>query len=137
MGAICGFFGIWRAVGVPSVKKSVILVVEDEALIRLDAVQMIDDAGYDVLEASNADEAIRILNDRSDIRVVFTDVNLPGSMDGLKLVRAIRDRWPPVRLIVTSGQMVIKDSDLPEGGRFIPKPYSTHSITSVLQEMLH
>jgi DNA-binding LytR/AlgR family response regulator len=62
---------------------------------------------------------------------------MPGSMDGLKLARAIRDRWPPVRLIVTSGQIVIKDSDLPEGGRFIHKPYSTQSVTSVLREMLH
>jgi two-component system, response regulator PdtaR len=118
------------------VKKAVVLVVEDEALIRLDTVQMIEDAGYDVLEASNADEAIRILDARSDIHIVFTDVNMPGSMDGLKLAKAIRDRWPPVRLIVTSGKMVVKEADLPEGGRFIPKPYNMRSITNVLQEIL-
>jgi CheY-like chemotaxis protein len=125
-----------RAVGKLCVKKSVILVVEDEALIRLDAVQMIEDAGYEVLEASNADEAIRILNERSDIRVVFTDVNMPGSMDGLKLARAVRDRWPPIKLIVTSGQAILKESDLPEGGRFIPKPYNNHLVTSTLHGML-
>lgn len=77
-------------------KKAIVLVVEDEALIRLDAVHMIEDAGYEVVEAANADEAIRILEQHREIHVVFTDVNMPGSMDGLKLAHAIRNRWPHI-----------------------------------------
>ncbi|HEY5336610.1 MAG TPA: response regulator [Rhizomicrobium sp.] len=114
---------------------AIVLVVEDEALIRLDAVQMIEDAGYEVVEAANADAAIRILESRPDIHIVFTDVNMPGSMDGLKLARAIRDRWPPVHLIVTSGKHMVHPSDLPTGGRFIPKPYNARMVTSVLHDL--
>lgn len=114
---------------------AIVLVVEDEALIRLDAVQMIEDAGYEVVEAANADAAIRILEARQDITIVFTDVNMPGSMDGLKLVRAIRDRWPPVHLIVTSGKEIVRPSDLPHGGRFIPKPYTARMVANVLHAM--
>jgi two-component system, response regulator PdtaR len=73
-----------------------VLIVEDEPLVRLGAVQTIEDAGFEVIEAANADEAIEILEKRSDIRVVFTDVHMPGSMDGLKLAHAVRNRWPPI-----------------------------------------
>src|ERR1019366_2069715 len=79
----------------------VVLIVEDESLTRLDAVEMAEAAGFAVVEASNADDAIRILESRNDIRIVFTDIDMPGSMDGLKLPRAIRNRWPPIQLIVT------------------------------------
>ena len=75
--------------------KPVVLIVEDEALIRMGAAQMVEDAGFEVLEASNADEAITMLETRSEIRAVFTDINMSGSIDGLKLAHAIRRRWPP------------------------------------------
>jgi two-component system, response regulator PdtaR len=114
---------------------TVILVVEDESLLRLNAVDMFVDAGYTVLEAANADEAILILEQRADIRVVFTDVNMPGSMDGLKLVQAIRKRWPPVLLLVTSGKLALRDGDLPVGGRFISKPYSNEQVLSVVAQL--
>ena len=96
----------------------VILIVEDEPLIRQAAVRTIEDAGFEIIEAANADEAIRILEGRRDIRVVFTDIHMPGSMDGLKLAHAVRNRWPPIRIIVTSGREFLTEQDLPEGGRF-------------------
>ena len=86
--------------------KTVVLVVEDEPIIRLSTVAMIEDAGYDVMEASDADEAIGLLETRPDIHVVFSDIEMPGgSMDGLKLIHAIRKRWPPVILILASGRV--------------------------------
>jgi CheY-like chemotaxis protein len=112
----------------------VILVVEDEPLIRLVAVQIANGEGFDVVEAANADEAIAILEGRNDISVIFTDIHMPGSMDGLKLARAVRDRWPPIKIIVTSGRELPKESDLPEGGRFFPKPYSPLQVQSALRE---
>jgi len=96
---------------------------------------MIEDAGFEVLEAANADEAILILENRSDIRIVFTDVHMPGSMDGLRLAHAVRDRWPPIKLIVTSGQMMVSESELPTGGRFFSKPYQASEISRVLNEL--
>jgi CheY-like chemotaxis protein len=115
-------------------KKSVILIVEDEPLVRLCAVTTMEDAGLEVLEAATADEAIEILERRSDISVVFTDVHMPGSMDGLKLAHAVRNRWPPIRIIVTSGRGPIEASELPEGGRFVAKPYDPQQIKGALQE---
>jgi CheY-like chemotaxis protein len=99
-----------------------VLVVEDEFLSRLHAVNLVEDAGYKAIEASNSEEAIAILEARKDIRIVFTDVDMPGTMDGLKLAHAIRTRWPPVELIVTSGHFNLSDADMPERGRFFPKP---------------
>ena len=85
-----------------------VLVVEDEIFCRFHAVDLVEAAGYRAIEASNADEAIAILEARKDIRIVFTDIDMPGSMDGLKLARAIRDRWPPIELILTSGQSMCR-----------------------------
>ena len=109
-----------------------VLVVEDDFLSRLHAINLVEDAGYLAVEASNADEAISILEARKDIRIVFTDIDMPGSMDGLKLAHAIRKRWPPIELILTSGHFDISDDDLPERGRFFPKPYRDEEIISAL-----
>jgi CheY-like chemotaxis protein len=98
-----------------------VLVVEDEFFSRLHAVDLVNNAGYTAIEASNADAAIAILEARKDIRIVLTDINMPGSMDGLKLAHAIRKRWPPIELILTSGHH-FTDDDMPERGRFFPKP---------------
>ncbi len=111
------------------------LIVEDELLLRIDAVDMITAAGFEVLEAGNADEAIGILEARPDVTVVFTDIQMPGSMDGLKLAQAIRGRWPPIKIVATSGRSNIEEIDLPEGGRFLPKPYSSWQVTVVLHEL--
>ena len=98
-------------------KGPVVLIVEDELLLRMNAVDMIKSAGFEVVEAENADEAIEILEVRRDITVVFTDIQMPGSMDGLKLARAVRGRWPPIKIVATSGLVDVGEKDLPEGGR--------------------
>jgi CheY-like chemotaxis protein len=115
--------------------KPVILVVEDEVLIRLMAVAIAEDAGFEALSAANADEALSILEVRADVRLVFTDVHMPGSMDGLKLAHAVRDRWPPVELIVTSGHRHVRADDLPDRGRFFAKPYNVTALSQAFQEM--
>lgn len=119
-----------------SSKRPVVLIVEDELLIRMNAVEMIESAGFEVVEAGDADEAIAILQARPEIHVVFTDIQMPGSMDGLKLARFVRDRWPPIKLIATSGNHVARDGDLPEGGLFLPKPYTLAKITAALRELM-
>lgn len=118
-----------------AVKRPVVLVVEDDFLIRIGAVEMIEAAGFDIVEAANADKAMEILEVRLDITVVFTDIQMPGSMDGLKLAAAIRGRWPPIKIVATSGIVDVRKVDLPEGGRFLPKPYSSAEIVGTLREL--
>jgi CheY-like chemotaxis protein len=122
--------------GLSESRRPVVLIVEDEFLLRMNAVDMTAAAGFEAIEASNADEAIEILENRLDITVVFTDIQMPGSMDGLKLARAVRGRWPPIKIVATSGHVDVNESDLPDGGRFLPKPYSPHEITGVLRELI-
>jgi CheY-like chemotaxis protein len=121
--------------GLAEFKRPVVLIVEDEFLLRMDAVDMIKDAGFEVVEAANADQAIEILEARLDITVVFTDIQMPGSMDGLRLAQAVRGRWPPIKIVATSGRVNVREKDLPEGGRFLPKPYSPREVTGVLREL--
>jgi CheY-like chemotaxis protein len=116
-------------------KRAVILIVEDELLIRMHAVEMIEES-FEVVEAASADEAIAILEARRDISVVFTDIQMPGSMDGLKLASAVRDRWPPIKIVATSGHVKIGVGDLPQGGRFLRKPYSPAEIMQTLRELI-
>ena len=115
--------------------RQMVLIVEDEALVRMTAVGMIEEAGFEVLEATNADEAIVLLEARHDITVVFTDIEMPGSMDGLRLAQAVRGRWPPIKIIATSGRYVLRDGDLPSGGLFLAKPYSSAQISSALRDL--
>lgn len=121
--------------GLVELKRPVVLIVEDELLLRMDAADMIRAAGFEVIEAADADQAIEILEARRDVTVVFTDIQMPGSMDGLKLARAVRGRWPPIKIVATSGHIGVHETDLPEGGRFLAKPYSSREITGVLREL--
>jgi CheY-like chemotaxis protein len=105
-------------------RRPAVLIVEDDLLIRIDAAQIIEEAALEVIEASNADEAIAILEARSDITVLFTDIQMPGSIDGLKLAAAVKGRWPPIKIVATSGLVNVRQDDLPQGGRFLPKPYN-------------
>ncbi|RWY84620.1 response regulator [Rhizobium leguminosarum] len=116
--------------------KAVVLVVEDSTIIRMSAVDLVLSAGYEALEACDADEAIRILESRNDIDLVFTDVQMPGTMDGIKLSHYIRDRWPPVRLIVASGAAILEERDLPMGSSAFSKPYDNHAITDAMAHLL-
>ena len=115
---------------------AIVLIVEDELLVREYAAEMLEAAGYATLQARDAEEAIAILEERDDIRIVFTDVQMPGSMDGLRLAAVIRNRWPPVELIVTSGQPAPRDGLLPARAKFIPKPYSETGLVGVIAPML-
>jgi two-component system, response regulator PdtaR len=112
-----------------------VLVVEDETFIRMDVVDTLRAAGFDLLEAASADEAIQMLERNPDICLIFTDVDMPGSMNGLKLAAAVRDRWPPVRIIATSGHVKIRAGDLPDDARFIPKPYQSAQIIDAIREL--
>ena len=113
----------------------IVLVVEDHPLIRMGAMQLIDEAGYEGVEAANAEEAIAIMEARPDIHLVFTDIEMPGSIDGLKLAHYIRDRWPPVLLIVVSGKKLIDETQLPVGARFFAKPYNDNAIVETMRDM--
>ena len=118
-----------------AVPRPVVLIVEDEILLRMNAIDMIEEAGFEAVEAGNADEAIVMLESRTDIRVVFTDIQMPGSMDGLKLAAAVRGRWPPIKIIATSGHYVMREGDLPAGGVFLPKPYTLERVATMLHKL--
>ena len=113
-----------------------VLVVEDEYLIRMDTTASLETIGFIVFEAGNAAEAIRCLELHKEIRLIFTDINMPGSMDGLALARYVRGRWPPVKIIVTSGYMKARESDLPTGALFVEKPYQPKAIADKMNELL-
>ncbi|KQT46399.1 transcriptional regulator [Aureimonas sp. Leaf454] len=112
-----------------------VLVVEDEPLLLMDAVDLMEDAGFTTYGASNAAEAIVLLERHPEIRVMFTDIDMPGTMDGLMLAKAVRDRWPPVAIIVTSGHVRIRQQDLPEGGVFFDKPYVPAHVLAEVRKM--
>lgn len=113
--------------------KHIVLVVEDETLVRMNSADMIRDLGFDVIEAADADHAVTLLEADSDITVLFTDIQMAGSMDGLRLAAVVRDRWPPIRLLITSGRVRPEVTDMPAGARFIPKPY----LPLQLKDQLH
>jgi two-component sensor histidine kinase/CheY-like chemotaxis protein len=113
-----------------------VLVVEDEMLLRMRAVDIVEDAGFCPVEAVNADEAISILESRSDISVLFTDIQMPGSMDGLKLAHAVHDRWPSIKIILVSGQVKPSDAERPADSRFFGKPLSVEKMIIELQAMV-
>jgi CheY-like chemotaxis protein len=100
----------------------VVLVVEDEWLLRLLAVELVEDVGFVALQAANADDAIVILEQRVDIALILTDVDMPGTMDGLKLAHAVRRRWPPIKIIIVSGKTRLSDAELPTETRFFLSP---------------
>jgi CheY-like chemotaxis protein len=95
---------------------------------------MVENAGFDVVEAVNADEAFRILESRTDIRIVLTDIDMPGSINGLKLAAAVRDRWPPIEIVIVSGHVKPRPEDLPPSSAFFAKPYDEQKLTATLKE---
>jgi two-component sensor histidine kinase/FixJ family two-component response regulator len=114
----------------------VVLVVEDEMVLRMRAVDIVEDAGFVPVEAVSADDALKILESRDDISLLFTDIQMPGSMDGLKLAHAAHARWPHIRIILVSGQIAVTDADKPEDARFFPKPLEIEQMISELKEMV-
>lgn len=110
-----------------------VLVVDDEVFVRLTAVDVIEEAGHITYEAGDADEAIGLLEEHPEIDVVFTDIKMPGSMDGLGLASLLHRQWPDVKVILTSGHLSI--GDLEPGASFLPKPYRAHALTERLAEL--
>jgi two-component sensor histidine kinase len=113
-----------------------VLVVEDEMLLRMRAVDIVEDAGFTPVEAVNADDALAILESRSDIKLLFTDIQMPGSMDGLKLAYAVHQRWPLIKIILVSGQLKLTDDDKPADSRFFGKPLDVKQMIAELQDMI-
>jgi two-component system, response regulator PdtaR len=122
--------------GEPGKLSVAVLIVEDEPLIRMGAVSLFEDAGFAVHEAGGADAAIRILELHKEIRLIFTDINMPGSMDGLKLAHYVRGRWPPVKIIVTSGRVRVPEDNLPAGAIFLPKPCDPEDLIHNVKELV-
>jgi two-component system, response regulator PdtaR len=112
-----------------------VLVVEDEPLIRLVATDTLEDAGFAAFEASDARQAIALLERHREIRVLFTDVNMPGDMDGVSLAHYVRDHWPEVKIVVTTGRCAVGQPDLPEGSALLPKPYRLAHLIGTLREL--
>jgi CheY-like chemotaxis protein len=115
--------------------RTVILIVEDEPLLRMAAVDMVEDAGFEAVEAADATEAVRILETRMDIRIVFTDIDMPRGMDGMKLAACIRDRWPPIMIVLTSGHHHAPDVSMPAHSLFFPKPYRERDVVAAFRRM--
>lgn len=113
-----------------------ILIVEDDALVRMVGVEMLQDAGFEVNEAETADDAIAILEKSPEVELLFTDIDMPGSMNGLELAALVHQRWPNVQLLVTSGKHNVRNSDVPDDGRFLPKPYSSITVVNQIADML-
>lgn len=116
--------------------RPLVLVVEDEPLLRFHAVDLIEAAGFDTLEAGTADDAIAMLVKRLDIRIVFTDIDMPGSMNGIKLAAAVRHRWPPIDIILTSGYQTVAAGDIPSRGFFLTKPYNDNDLLVALRSLV-
>jgi CheY-like chemotaxis protein len=115
---------------------AVILIVEDEPLLRELVVELVEDAGFIVLEAADAEQAVALLETRPDIAVLFTDVDMPGKMDGLKLAHAVRRRWPLIEILIASGHVRLKLSDLPTNSVFLGKPYRGEALISRLRSLI-
>jgi|SRR5580704_15970456 CheY-like chemotaxis protein len=114
---------------------AVVLIVEDELLLRGLVVEFVEQAGFVALEAGDADEAVALLEARSDVAMLFTDINMPGSMDGLELAHTVRDRWPSIKILVASGRVRLKQSDLPPNSAFLEKPYYGEIMIAQLRSM--
>tara|TARA_R110002049_G_scaffold29972_2_gene101925 strand:+ start:19320 stop:19724 length:405 start_codon:yes stop_codon:yes gene_type:complete len=114
-----------------------VLVVEDEILIRIDVVDMIEDAGFRTYEADSADVAMSLMKQHSDIGILFTDVEMPGSMNGLDLAARVKDEWPLVTVIIASGKVGIEKSEMPDGATFLAKPYASSLVCKTLHDVSH
>src|SRR5712691_11897384 len=113
-----------------------VLVVEDEMMLRMRAVDIVEDAGFTPIEAVNADDAFAILESRSDIDLLFTDIQMPGTMDGLKLAHAVHERWPSIKIILVSGKLAPDQEDRPANSRFFRKPVEVREMIAELQGMI-
>ncbi len=116
--------------------RPVVLLVEDELFVRMATADALEDAGFDVIETANAEAAQEVLAHRTDIQVLFTDVKMPGALDGLELADLVRRRWPHILIVVTSGHLNPESGSLPDNAVFIPKPYGEKAPAALIQDLL-
>lgn len=114
---------------------AIVLVVEDEPLQRMDMIDMAERAGFEVLEAHNADHAIMLLERRPDVRLVLADIDMPGTMNGLRLAAAVRRRWVPISIILTTAGVAPRREEMPEDAVFLPKPLNYQRVVDTVQRM--
>ena len=116
---------------------SVVLLVEDQQLVRMTAADELEEGGFQVLESATADMALAVLEARSDeVHVLFTDVDMPGSMDGMALAEQVHRRWPHILLLISSGHARPHPDEIPDHGRFVPKPYVGATLVQNIEEMI-
>jgi CheY-like chemotaxis protein len=113
-----------------------ILVVEDETLVRMNEAELLEEAGYAVLEAADADEALEILNRHDAVHLLLSDVDMPGTMNGLDLAHFVHQRWPHIRLLLTSGHHHLSENQIPDDGKFVRKPWQEAALIARVREML-
>jgi two-component system, response regulator PdtaR len=116
-------------------EQPLVLVVEDEELLRLHAANLLEDHGYRVIEAANAAAALKVLETRNDVRLLFTDIQMPGRIDGMDLARQVHARWPNVLLLITSGQILPTRAEIPDDGRFVAKPYRSYELLAHVDDL--
>jgi two-component system, response regulator PdtaR len=122
--------------GPPIPSRPVVLLVEDEPFIRLATADALEDAGFEVIETANAQAAQEVLRRRTDVRVLFTDVKMPGPMNGLELASLVRSRWPHISVVITSGHLEPGNGMLPQEAVFIAKPYSEQAPAMAIRALL-
>ena len=116
--------------------RAVVLIVEDESLVRMMVIELFEDEGFEVLEATNADEALQVFERRNDVSLLFTDVEMPGSIDGYALARWARIHRPAVKTMIVSGRAMPRAGDVPEGAAFVGKPYDHGDVMRRVQSMM-
>jgi two-component system, response regulator PdtaR len=117
-------------------RSPVVLIVEHDELLKLLTADIVEDAGFAALRAGDADEALAMLESRSDIALMLTSVTMPGSMDGLGLAHTVCKRWPAIKTIIASGQVRLVGSDLTAGSRFLLKPYHVQTMISEIRLLI-
>lgn len=116
-------------------KPLTVIVVEDEALLLMVIADELRDSGFNVHEACNADEAMALMERHRDISVLFTDIDMPGTIDGLRLSETVQKRWPEMRIIITSGKIRYNSIELPAGAVFVPKPYAVSRVAATIERL--
>lgn len=117
------------------INSKTILIVEDEAIVRFELIDLFEEEGFHVYSAADAEEAIAILDQHGEVRVVLTDINMPGTMDGLKLARYVRNRFPPTLLLIASGRTRVPPADMPEHSAYFAKPFDPSALLRKIDEM--
>jgi CheY-like chemotaxis protein len=132
----CLFQALGRMTEAPGADHPTILVTEDDKLLRLYTSELLEESGYTVVEADSAEEALKVMEARKDVRLLFTDIQMPPGCDGLELARQVHKRWPKVLLVITSGQVHPTKAEIADHGRFIRKPYQAKELLGEIDGLL-